>query len=87
MFSKRPEKPKLGIPIEVKQQVGGAELCRFTLETAVTTKDSSKLHDILGSTLEHYEEYEEGKPRSTKYQFVDPKRILKGSIRSFREKG
>jgi ribulose 1,5-bisphosphate carboxylase large subunit-like protein len=86
-FSKVSEKPKLGTPIDVKQQVGGAELCRFALETAATTRDSSKLQDMLGSTQEHYEEYEEGRPRSMKYQFVDPKRILKGSIRSFREKG
>ena len=86
LFSKHPTRPKLGAPVDVSQQVGGAELCRFALEAAAFTSDGAKLREMLASTRDHYVKFVEGQPSSAKYQFVDPKQILIGSIRSFREK-
>jgi ribulose 1,5-bisphosphate carboxylase large subunit-like protein len=85
-FSKNPTKPKLGTPIEATQKVGGAELCRFALEAAASTIDGEKLREMLRSTRDHYVKFVEGQTSSAKYQFVDPKQVLVGSIRSFREK-
>jgi hypothetical protein len=86
LFSKRRAKPALGTAIEVDQQVGGAELCRFSVEAAAITQDAFKLRQMLASTRDHYVKYEQGEASSSKYQFIDPKRILIGSIRSFRDK-
>ena len=85
-LSRNSTKPKLGAPIEATQQVGGAELCRFALEAAAWTSDSDKLRAMLRSTRDHYVKFVEGQASSGKYQFVDPKQVLVGSIRSFREK-
>jgi ribulose 1,5-bisphosphate carboxylase large subunit-like protein len=82
---RKPLRPKLGAPIEVGQQVGGAELCRFALEAAAWSQDPAKLREMLASTRDHYVKAGDNKTPPLKYQFVDPKRILIGSIRSFRE--
>lgn len=86
VFAKRPSPPKLGYPIKVTQQVGGAELCRLALEAAAWTEDAGMLRKMLATTREHYVKPEDDKTPPLKYQFVDPKWILIGSIRSFREK-
>lgn len=79
------QRPELGKEIRLKQQVGGAELCRFAIEASAVARDNEELRKMLAYTREHYAA--EGTPSGAKFQFVNPKGILSGSIRSFKEVG
>ncbi len=85
MFKFRAKAAVLGEPITPKQAVGGAELCRFAVEAAATERDTNKLRDVLAQTQQHYMELVEGTDPGKKYQFVNPRLVLVGSLRSFRE--
>jgi hypothetical protein len=73
--------PEMGKPIKQDQAVGGAELCRFAVEAAALSGDFGKLENMLAMTRDHYVR---DNPSDPKYQFVNPKKILGGAIRSFR---
>jgi hypothetical protein len=73
--------PVMGKPIKPDQAVGGAELCRFAIEAAALADDFGKLESMLALTRDHYVR---DNPSDPKYQFVNPKKILVGDIRSFR---
>jgi hypothetical protein len=85
LLSRPARKPKLGERCDVRQAVGGAELCRFAVEAAASEQDGVKLRAMLEDTQQHYLELVEGQNPGKKFQFVDPDSVLVGSIRSLKE--